>query len=148
MIGTWQGKTVKFHEDEIRPMGRQAAGVKGIKLSSKDKIIGMVVIGENDKHIFTASQKGFGKKTDVDSYPCHHRGGQGVINLKVNSKIGNAVGIVGVNEHEMLLITEKGKIIRIKTENVRSIGRATQGVKIINLGDDDTVCSIAKVRES
>lgn len=148
MIGTWQGKTVKFHEDEIRPMGRQAAGVKGIKLGSKDKIIGMVVIGENDKHIFTASQKGFGKKTDVDSYPCHHRGGQGVINLKVNSKIGNAVGIVGVNEHEMLLITEKGKIIRIKTENVRSIGRATQGVKIINLGDDDTVCSIAKVRES
>jgi len=76
------------------------------------------------------------------------RGGQGVINLKVNSKIGNAVGIVGVNEHEMLLITEKGKIIRIKTENVRSIGRATQGVKIINLADDDTVCSIAKVRES
>ncbi len=148
MIGTWEGKTVKFHEEEIRPMGRQAAGVKGIKLGSKDKIIGMVVIGEDDKHIFTASQKGFGKKTDVDSYPCHHRGGQGVINLKVNAKIGNAVGIVGVNEHEMLLITEKGKIIRIKTENVRSIGRATQGVKIINLSDDDTVCSIAKVRES
>lgn len=148
MIGTLQGKTVKFHEKEIRPMGRQAAGVKGIKLGSKDKIIGMVVIGEDEKYIFTASQKGYGKKTDVDSYPCHHRGGKGVINLKVNTKIGNAVGIVGVNEHEMLLITEKGKIIRIKTEKVRSIGRATQGVKIINLGDDDIVCSIAKVRES
>ncbi len=148
MIGTLQGKTVKFHEEEIRPMGRQAAGVKGIKLGSKDKIIGMVVIGEDEKYIFTASQKGYGKKTAVDSYPCHHRSGQGVINLKVNAKIGNAVGIVGVNEHEMLLITEKGKIIRIKTENVRSIGRATQGVKIINLADDDIVCSIAKVRES
>lgn len=148
IIGTSNGKAVKFHEKEIRPMGRTAAGVKGITLTGKDDIIGMVVVGEDEKFIFTASEKGFGKKTPADSYPCHHRGGQGVINLKINDRIGRAVGLVGIDNHEMLMITSQGKIIRVKTENVRPIGRATQGVKIIDLGGSDTVCSIAKVRES
>jgi len=129
-------------------MGRQASGVKGITLKGKDLVLGMVVIGKNEKFTFTASENGFGKKTEAENYPNHHRGGQGVINLKVNDKIGKAVGIVGIDQHEMLLITEMGKIIRIKTEALRSIGRATQGVKIINLDKKDSVSSIAKVKES
>ena len=148
IIGTRLGKGIKFHEKEVRPMGRQAAGVKGITLSKKDSIIGMVVTGEAEKFVFTASENGYGKKSDVGSYPRHHRGGQGVINLKVNKKIGQAIGMSGIDQDEMLLITTNGKVIRIKTENVRSIGRATQGVRIINLAEDDTVCSIAKVTES
>lgn len=148
LIGTSMGKAIKFHEKEIRPMGRQASGVKGITLKRNDHVVGMVIIGKKEKFTFTASENGYGKKTEAENYPHHHRGGQGVINLKVNEKIGKAVGIVGIDQHEMLLITEMGKIIRIKTEALRSIGRATQGVKIINLDEKDFVSSIAKVNES
>ena len=148
LIGTKLGKAIRFKESEIRSMGRQAAGVKAISSSPKDEIIGMIVVGPEDKFAFTASEKGCGKKTDISHYPRHRRGGKGVINLKVNRKIGKAIGIVGVSEEEILLITKLGKVIRIKTAQVRPIGRATQGVKIINLAKEDKVVSIAKVRES
>jgi len=148
LIGTKQGKAIRFKESQIRPMGRQAAGVKAISLASKDEIIGMIVADDEDKFIFTASEKGCGKKTKISFYPRHRRGGKGVINLKINKKIGKAVGITGVSEEEMLMITEIGKVIRIKTGQVRPLGRATQGVRIINLEKGDKVVSIAKVRES
>jgi len=148
IIGTDSGKAIKFNELEIRPMGRLAAGVKGISLSPKDRIIGMVVVTENDKFIFTASEKGYGKKTEVAFYPRRHRGGKGVINLRTNKKIGKAVGIIGVSDEEALLITRLGKTIRVKTEDFRSIGRATQGVKLIDLGEEDSAVSVAKVCES
>ena len=148
LIGTKQGKAIRFKESEIRPMGRQAAGVKAISLASKDEIIGMIVADPEDKFIFTASEKGCGKKTEIGLYPRHRRGGKGVLNLKVNKKIGKAIGMVGISEEEMLMITELGKVIRIKTGQVRPLGRATQGVRIINLEKGDKVVSIAKVRES
>jgi DNA gyrase subunit A len=148
IIGTKMGKAIKFKESEIRHMGRQAAGVKGINLNPKDQIVGMLVIGENEKYAFTASEKGYGKKTDTNFYSCHHRGGKGVINLRTNRKIGKAIGMVGISEEEILLITEMGKVIRFKTEKLRPIGRATQGVRIINLEKGDRVVSIAKVQES
>ncbi len=148
LIGTKAGKAIRFKESEIRPMGRTAAGVKAISLGSKDEIIGMIVADPEDKFVFTASEKGYGKKTDISQYPRRRRGGKGVLNLRVNKKIGNALGIVGTSDEEMLLITEMGKVIRIKTEQVRPSGRATQGVRIINLEKGDKVVSIAKVRES
>lgn len=145
IIGTKLGKAIRFKETEIRAMGRQAAGVKAITLKPEDEIVGMEVVGEEDKYIFTASEKGYGKKTDVNLYSRHKRGGQGVVNLKTNSRIGKAVGMVGISDEELLLIAESGKIIRIKTDQIRPVGRATQGVKIINLDDDDRVVSVAKV---
>lgn len=148
IIGTRFGKAIKFNESEVRPMGRQAAGVKAMRLSSKDQIIGTVVLGENEKYIFTASENGYGKKTDSSMYPLRHRGGQGVINLKINEKIGPAIGIVGINQDDLLLITKMGKVIRIKSEKVRSIGRATSGVKLIDLASPDCVVAFAKVQES
>jgi len=148
IIGTSSGKSIRFSEKEIRPMGRQAAGVKGINLSPKDRIIGMVVVTEEDRYIFTASEKGYGKKSEISHYPRRHRGGKGVINLKTNKKIGKAVGIMGVSDEEVLLITELGKTIRVKTEDFRPIGRATQGVKLIDLGKEDRAVSAAKVCES
>ena len=149
VIGTKLGKAVRFNESDIRPMGRQAAGVKAIKLGPKDEIIGMVVAGEDEQFIFTASSKGYGKKTEVNIYPKHRRGGKGVVNLRTSKKIGKAIGMVGVsNQEELILISEVGKVIRMKAEKVRPIGRATQGVKIINLDKDDKVVSIAKVKES
>ncbi len=146
IIGTMLGKAIRFRESEIRPMGRQAAGVKSMSLSSKDRIIGMIVVGEDNKYIFTASSKGSGKKTVISLYPRHRRGGKGVINLKINRKIGKAIGMAGISEDEILFITEEGKVIRIKTEQVRPSGRATQGVRIINLEKGDQVVSIAKAR--
>ena len=148
LIGSREGKAIRFKETEIRPMGRTAAGVKAISLGSKDEIIGMIVASPEDKFVFTASEKGSGKKTEISLYPRHRRGGKGVINLKVNRKIGKAIGVVGVSDEEILLITEIGKVIRIKTEQIRPSGRATQGVKIINLEKGDKVVSVAKVKES
>jgi DNA gyrase subunit A len=107
----------------------------------------MIVAGENDKYIFTASENGYGKKTPVEDYPAHRRGGQGVINLRITDKIGPALGMVEVNEDDLLVITVSGKAIRIKTTDFRPLSRATQGVKVIQLENGDRVCSIAKVRE-
>lgn len=147
IIGTKKGLAVRFSEKDIRPMGRQAAGVRGISLQKKDEIIGMVILGKQDKYIFTASEKGYGKKTEVSNYPRHRRGGKGVINLKINEKIGLAVGMVGIGDDELLLVTQLGKVIRFKTKELRSLSRATQGVRIIHLEEGDRVCSLAKVRE-
>ena len=148
LIGTKLGKATRFKESQVRPMGRQAAGVKAISLRPKDEIIGMIVVGEKDEYVFTASEKGRGKKTRIDLYPQHRRGGKGVINLIVNTRIGKALGMVGISEEELLLITQIGKVIRIKTGQVRPSGRATQGVKIINLQKGDRVVSMAKVMET
>lgn len=148
IIGTKLGKAIRFRESDVRPMGRQAAGVKAINLSPKDRIIGMVVVGEQEKYIFTSSENGWGKKTDVALYPRYRRGGKGVLNLKINKKIGSAVGMVGITDEELILITEVGKVIRIKTDQIRPIGRATEGVRIIHLEDNDTVVSVAKIVEN
>jgi len=148
LIGTKLGKAVKFSEKDVRPMGRTAAGVRGITLGPKDEIIGMVITEDEEEFVFTASSMGFGKKTKIDFYPRHRRGGKGVVNLKLSKKIGNAIGMISIADQEILLITQVGKIIRIKTEKVRPIGRATQGVKIINLEKGDHVVSLAKVRVS
>jgi len=148
LIGTKLGKAIKFNEKDVRPMGRTAAGVRGIRLSPKDEIIGMVIVGDEEEFVFTASSMGSGKKTMAGLYPRHRRGGKGVVNLKLNKKIGNAIGMISIADQEILLITKTGKVIRIKTEKVRPLGRATQGVKIINLEKGDRVVSLAKVRVS
>jgi len=147
IIGTRMGKAIRFKESDVRPMGRQAAGVKAITLKPKDRVISMIVVGDDDKYIFTASENGFGKKTPVEDYPVHRRGGQGVINLRITEKIGPALAMVNVNEDDLLVITISGKVIRIKTTDFRPLSRATQGVKIIQLEEGDRVCSVAKVRE-
>ncbi len=148
IIGTKLGRALRFKESDVRPMGRQAAGVKAIRLKPRDAVIGLILPGTEDQFVFTASDRGYGKKTEISQYPRHRRGGQGVLNLKVGAKIGNALTLVGVSEEELLLITAEGKVIRIKTTQFRPLSRATQGVRIINLDEKDRVCSVAKVRES
>ncbi|HOW85111.1 MAG TPA: DNA gyrase subunit A [Candidatus Aminicenantes bacterium] len=148
VIGTKLGRALQFKEADVRPMGRTASGVRGIRLKPKDRVIGMIIVGAEDKFIFTATERGYGKKTSADMYPIKHRGGQGVLNLRVTPKVGTALAMVGINEEDLLVITVEGKVIGIPTTQVRSSGRATQGVRIINLEDKDRVCSIAKVRES
>jgi len=147
IIATRLGKAIRFSEKDIRPMGRTAAGVRGMRLAKKDEVIGMVSIGEAEKYVFTASEKGYGKRTEVDSYRKTHRGGKGLINLKVTSKIGPAVAVLGVAEDDLLIVTLSGKVIRIQTKQVRAVGRATQGVRLINLENGDKICSVAKAEE-
>jgi len=148
VIATKLGKAIRFSEKDIRAMGRAAAGVRAMTLGKKDEVIGIVAIGEGDKFIFTASEKGYGKKTETGLYRKQHRGGKGLINLKITPKIGPAVAALGVAEEDLLIVTMTGKVIRITTKQVRSSGRATQGVRLINLDQGDKVCSLAKAEES
>ncbi|HUU38649.1 MAG TPA: DNA gyrase subunit A [Candidatus Desulfaltia sp.] len=148
VIATKLGKAIRFSEKDIRPMGRTAAGVRAMRLAKKDEVIGLVAIGEEDKFIFTASQKGYGKRTEVGFYRKQRRGGKGLINLKITPKIGPAVAVLGVAEDDLLIVTESGKVIRIQTKQVRATGRATQGVRLINLENGDRICSVAKASES
>jgi DNA gyrase subunit A len=148
VIATKLGKAIRFSEKDIRPMGRTAAGVRAITLARKDEVIGLVAIGPEDRYIFTASEKGYGKKTEVGFYRKQRRGGKGLINLKITPKIGPAVAGLGVVEEDLLIVTYSGKVIRIKTRDVRASGRATQGVRLINLENRDKVCSVAKASES
>jgi DNA gyrase subunit A len=148
VIATKLGKAIRFSEKDIRPMGRTAAGVRAMRLAKKDEVIGLVAIGEGDKFIFTASQKGYGKRTEVGFYRKQRRGGKGLINLKITPKIGPAVAALGVAEDDLLIVTESGKVIRIQTKQVRATGRATQGVRLINLENGDKICSVAKASES
>jgi DNA gyrase subunit A len=148
VIATKLGKAIRFKESDIRAMGRQATGVRAMSLAKKDEVIGMVAVGDEDKYIFTASQKGYGKKTETSFYRRQRRGGKGLINLKIIPKIGNALEVLGIAEEDLLIVTEFGKVIRINTKQVRASGRVTQGVRIIQLEEKDRVCSVAKAREN
>ena len=148
VIATKLGKAIRFKESDIRAMGRQATGVRAMSLAKKDEVIGMVAIGDEDRYIFTASQKGYGKKTETSFYRRQRRGGKGLINLKIIPKIGNALEVLGIAEEDLLIVTEFGKVIRINTKQVRASGRVTQGVRIIQLEEKDRVCSVAKAREN
>jgi DNA gyrase subunit A len=148
VIGTKLGKAIRFSEKDVRAMGRTAAGVRAMTLGKKDEVIGMVAIGETDKFIFTASEKGSGKKTETELYRKTRRGGKGILNLKVTPKIGNALSILGLSAEDILVVTVSGKVIRFKTSQIRPSGRATQGVRLINLDDKDRVTSVAVARES
>ena len=148
VLATKLGKAIRFSEKDIRPMGRTAAGVRAMSLRKKDEIIGLVAIGGEDKYIFTASDKGYGKKTETAFYRKQRRGGKGLINLKVMPKIGHAVAVLAVAEEDLLIVTVSGKVIRIKTKQVRASGRATQGVRLIHLEESDRICSVAKAEES
>jgi DNA gyrase subunit A len=147
VIGTRLGRALRFKEKDVRPMGRGAAGVKAVRLKPKDSVIGMIVVGPKDKYVFTATDRGYGKKTAIEQYPAHRRGGQGVLNLRTTPKVGHALAMVGLDQEDLLVITTAGKVIGIKSTDVRPLGRATQGVRIINLENGDTVCSVAKVPE-
>ncbi len=148
VIATKFGKAIRFSEKDIRSMGRTAAGVRAMTLAKRDEVIGVVAVGDEDKFIFTASEKGSGKKTEVGFYRKQRRGGKGLINLKIAPKTGPAVAVLGVAEDDLLIVTVSGKVIRIKTKQVRASGRATQGVRLINLENGDKICSVAKASES
>ncbi len=136
------GMCIHFHESDIRTMGRIAAGVRGIRLTGDDEVVGAIVIS-NDDSILVVTENGFGKRSPVGEYRIQKRGGKGIFAIKQSERNGAVIGAMQVNEeHEIILIADSGKMIRMNLESVRIIGRTTQGVKLINLGGNEKVVSM------
>ncbi len=145
ILGTEQGKAIRFSEENVRTMGRVTHGVKGITLKGDDRVRGMVVVDENAT-LLTVCANGFGKRTDFSEYPAHHRGGQGVINIKTTDRNGNVVALIDVRDtDELIMITAKGMVIRTSVRTIRSIGRNTQGVTLFSVEEGDKLVSVARV---
>jgi DNA gyrase subunit A len=144
-IATASGKAIRFREKDIRAMGRGAQGVKGITLKKKDTVVGMVKV-ELEGTLLTVTERGFGKRTEFDAYRVQSRGGSGIINLKVAEKNGGVVGVKTVREeNEIMLISKQGMVVRVGVSGISKIGRATQGVRVINLKPTDKLTSVANV---
>ncbi|MFA5335404.1 MAG: DNA gyrase subunit A [Candidatus Omnitrophota bacterium] len=147
LLATRDGKAIRFAETQVRDMGRSAKGVKGITLNKKDELIAMSV-ADPETTVLTITSLGFGKRTKFKEYRTQSRGGKGIINIKVTPKNGEAVALKTVSDNdEIMLITGKGVIVRCPVKDIRSTGRAAQGVRIIKLDDKDKVASVASVIE-
>ena len=146
-IGTRNGMAIRFAETDVRPMGRTAYGVRGISLRDDDFVVAMEVVKPGGT-LLTVTEQGFGKRTEIEEYRVQTRGGVGIINISTSERNGLVVGVAYVQEgDELLLITQQGMILRMQTNDVRAIGRATQGVKLIDIEGDDKVVSIARLVE-
>lgn len=139
------GKAIMFPESEVRPMGRDTSGVRGITLKGDAKMLGMEITNGNGD-LFVITEKGYGKRTPVSDYPEHKRGGQGVFTITMTEKKGNLVAcrIVGP-QHELMIMTNEGVVIRVKAKDISRLGRSTQGVRVMNLDDSDAVSAVARM---
>src|SRR5438309_2011451 len=146
-IGTRNGMAIRFQEGDVRPMGRTAYGVRGIALRDEDYVVAMEVVRPGGK-LLTVTERGYGKRTEIDEYRVQSRGGVGIINIATSDRNGEVVGVAYVQDgDELLLITQQGMILRTQANDVRSIGRATQGVKLIDIEPGDQVVSLARLVE-
>ncbi|RKY42164.1 MAG: DNA gyrase subunit A [Candidatus Makaraimicrobium thalassicum] len=144
-LATAAGKAIRFEEKDIRPMGRGAQGVKGITLGKKDKVVGMVK-ADPAATLLTVTEKGYGKRTEFEAYRLQSRGGSGIINLKVVKKNGLVVGVKTVREeNEIMLLSTQGMVVRVGVRGISKVGRATQGVRVIDLNASDKLTSVANV---
>jgi len=142
------GKSIRFRESDVRSVGRTAIGVRGIRLADGDKVVSLIVAEATDP-ILTATEKGYGKRTNLDEYRTQARGGSGVISIKTSKRNGKVVGAIQVtDEDEMMLISNKGTLVRARSSDVSIIGRNTQGVTLINIAKDEELVSVAKIAES
>ncbi|MBK7091208.1 MAG: DNA gyrase subunit A [bacterium] len=145
ILATHEGQAIRFEENKVRAMGRTAYGVKGIELEKKDYVVGMIVV-KRDTSILTVSELGFGKRSEISEYRVTNRGGKGIINMKTTDKTGNVIAVKEVVDQDgLMIITEKGIVIRQDIKSIRVIGRATQGVKLINLESGDRVTDVARI---
>jgi len=146
IIGTRKGMAIRFNEKDIRPMGRQATGVRGIKLEKGDEVIGMIAVKRPGTTILVVTEKGFGKRSELSDYRITHRGGKGIITVKVNERTGDMVAIKEVLDNDdIMIVTTKGYLIRHHIKDIRVMGRHAQGVKLIKLNHDDSIASVASV---
>jgi DNA gyrase subunit A len=143
---TRNGQSIHFHEDDVRTMGRTAAGVKGITLADDDEVVAAVVLTsyEEEDSILTVTENGFGKRTSVTDYRLQKRGGKGIFAIKTSARNGKVVGALQVeDEDQVMLIANSAKVIRLPMDSMRIIGRITKGVKMINLGKGEKVVAMS-----
>jgi DNA gyrase subunit A len=146
-IGTRDGVAIRFPESDVRPMGRTAYGVKGVTLREGDEVVAMELVRPGST-LLTVTEHGYGKRTEMDEYRVQSRGGVGIINIQTTERNGRVVGMASVHdEDEFMLITQQGKVLRTVARDIRSIGRATQGVRLIEIDADDGVVSLARLAE-
>jgi DNA gyrase subunit A len=146
-LGTRDGMAIRFDETDVRPMGRNAYGVRGISLRDDDEVVAMDVVHEGGT-LLTVAQNGYGKRTGLEEYRLQSRGGVGIINIQTTDRNGKVVGIAYVtDDDQVMLISQQGMILRMKAGDIRSIGRATQGVRLIEMEEGDMVVSVAKLAE-
>jgi len=147
ILATKEGKAIRFNEQNVRAVGRTGAGVKGITLSkADDEVIGMVWVEKDDNEILVVSEKGFGKRSDIDEYRITNRGGKGIKTLNITEKTGKLIAIKGVNDElDLMIINRSGITIRLAVGDLRVTGRATQGVRLINLRNDDSIAAVTQV---
>ena len=147
MIATKNGKCIRFPEEKVRSVGRTSIGVKGITMEDSDEVIGMIAISDKENEtVLVVSENGYGKRTAVEDYRITNRGGKGVITLNITDKTGQLIAINNVtNEHDLMIINKSGVAIRMSVEEMRVMGRNTQGVRLINLKGNDAIAAIAKI---
>lgn len=147
VISTSQGQAIRFHEKDVRPMGRVSRGVRGIRLRAGDQVIGMDIVTE-DTNIFVISEFGYGKRTKIAQFTAHARGGVGIRSAVVNTKTGKLMGVKALTDEndEVIIISTQGQTIRLSLKDIPELGRATQGVRIMRLNDGDSVASLALVK--
>jgi DNA gyrase subunit A len=145
ILASRKGKAIRFHESDVRPMGRVAAGVRGIRLAKTDEVVDLVTVSENTT-LLTACEQGYGKRTGFDEYRVTHRGGKGIVNIKTTKRNGEVVAVRDVREtDDLMMITSQGMIVRTAVATISLIGRSTQGVRLIRLEQDDRLVSVASV---
>jgi DNA gyrase subunit A len=149
VLATREGMAIRFHESDVREMGRVATGVRGIRLRGDDDVVGMVVFRHEQRDLATllvVTEKGRGKRTAIDDYRFQTRGGMGVINVRINEQTGKVVAIKGVlADDELMLMTRNGVVNRQRVSEIRVIGRATQGVRVLALDEGDVLVDVARV---
>lgn len=148
MLAVRSGRAIRFPENYVRPMGRIASGVRGIRLENEktDFVVGMITVENKEKDILVVSEKGYGKRSDIDAYRITNRGGKGVKTINITEKTGSLIALKSVNDHyDLMIITQLGNILRSPVSALRVMGRATQGVRLINLKENDTIASVACV---
>jgi DNA gyrase subunit A len=147
LLAVKSGKAIRFEESKTRPMGRNASGVRGITLGNdNDEVVGMVTVNDLSSDILVVSENGYGKRSSLEDYRTTNRGGKGVKTISITEKTGNLVALKNVNdENDLMIINKSGIAIRMHIDSLRVMGRATQGVKLINLKGDDGIAAVAKV---
>jgi len=147
ILGSSNGKAIRFSESNVRPTGRKTMGVRGMRVQESDVVIGMIVIKRSGT-VLAVSENGFGKRTGIDAYPLRNRGGKGVMTIRTTKKVGKMISIKEVvDTDDLMIITEEGIMIRQPIASIRTIGRATQGVKLIKLDENDSIASVTRVLE-
>jgi DNA gyrase subunit A len=148
MLFSSDGKGVRFEEGKVRPMGRQATGVRGMRLAAGQRVVCMLVAKDESRSVLTATEKGYGKRTPIAEYPRHGRGGQGVIAIQTSERNGAVIGAVLVEEEdEVMLISTGGVLIRTAVAQIRETGRSAQGVTLISLDEGEKLAGLERIEE-